>query len=61
MRFGDRIEIWTGASDVVIFFADAARAATALRSIGGTLHVGPRERLPRPAPGAIGGRLRCVP
>jgi hypothetical protein len=59
-RFGDRIEIWTGTSDVVIFFRDATRAAAGLRSIGGLLDVHPRERLPPPAPGAIGGRLRCV-
>jgi hypothetical protein len=61
MRFGGRLEIWTGTSDVVIFFADAARAAAALRSVGGAPHIGPGQRLPQPAPGAIGGRLRCVP
>ena len=57
-HFGDRVEIWTGTTDVVIFGTHAARAAQAHESVRGG--VGPGERLPAPAPGAIEGRLHCI-
>ncbi len=58
-RFGDRIEMWTGTSDVVIFFSDAAQAADALQSFGSRPHIAAAEPLPLPADGAIEGLLRC--
>jgi hypothetical protein len=57
-EFGDRIELWTGTTDVVIFGRHAARAAQALESVRPA--TGPGDRLPPPAPGAIEGRLRCI-
>jgi hypothetical protein len=60
-HFGDRVEIWTGTTDIVIYGKHAARVASQLRSAN---HVGPEigpgDRLPGPAPGAIEGRLRCI-
>jgi hypothetical protein len=60
-HFGDRVEIWSGTTDIVIFSKHAARVAGALRSANGLgPEIGPGHRLPRPAPGAIDGRLRCI-
>jgi hypothetical protein len=57
-HFGDRVEIWTGTTDVVIFGKHAARVAEALESV--RPGAGPGDRLPPPAPGAIEGKLHCI-
>jgi hypothetical protein len=60
-HFGDRVEIWTGTTDIVIFGKHAARVAGALRSANGLgPDIGRGDRLPGPAPGAVEGRLRCI-
>jgi hypothetical protein len=60
-HFGDRIEIWTGTTDIVIFGKHAAWVAQALRSANGLgPEIDPGDRLPGPAPGAIEGRLQCI-
>src|SRR5690242_238035 len=60
-HFGDRIEIWTGTTDIVIFGKHATQVAGELRSAN---HLGPDtgpgDPLPPPAPGAIEGRLHCI-
>lgn len=60
-HFGDRVEIWTGTTDIVIFGKHATRVAGELRSVNHLgPDIGPDGRLPRPAPGAIEGRLHCI-
>jgi hypothetical protein len=56
---GTRLEIQTGRSTVVVFADSGARAlriAGALRAVNDSVAYGP---LPRPAPGALEGRLAC--
>jgi hypothetical protein len=60
--FGDREEIWTGKSDVVIFFSDARRAvANSLRSANHLAHIKPGQKLPPAVPAALSGKLKCKP
>ena len=60
-HFGDRIEIWTGTTDIVIFGKHATRVAGELRSANRLgQDIGRGDRLPAPAPGAIEGRLHCI-
>jgi hypothetical protein len=60
--FGDREEIWTGTSDVVIFFSHSRRAvADSLRSANHVTHVKPGQKLPPAAPAPLSGKLRCKP
>ena len=60
----DRLELYTGRTTVVLFGSDLGalrRAASKLRTRpGGRPHVEPGDRLPRPLPGALEGRLRCA-
>jgi hypothetical protein len=56
----DRLEVYTGATTVVVFAPNrrgAARAVRALQSADGK--VAPRERLRPPIRGALVGRRRC--
>jgi hypothetical protein len=57
---GQRVEVYTGRTTVVVSgpSADAARhAALRLRALNP--RSSPISQLPRPAPGALAGRLRC--
>lgn len=57
---GTRLEIQTGRSTVVVFADSGVRAlriAAALRAVNGLVAHG--HPLPRPAPGALEGRLAC--
>jgi Tol biopolymer transport system component len=56
---GGRLELVTGKTTVVLFGRRQRliRAVRALRPIG--VSTQPRGNLPRPAPGALSGRLRC--
>jgi len=60
--FGDREEIWTGTSDIVIFFSHARRAvADSLRSANQLTHIKPGQDLPPAVPAALSGKLKCKP
>jgi hypothetical protein len=59
-RFFDRLEIYTGKTTIVIFapsLAKARRVARSLQSADGK--VARADQLPRPAAGAVEGRLAC--